>query len=247
MKINVTTENCDTNSHYLIKESADSKIIITLEIEKIPTVQSKKKAKDIVIQLIQTELKKFKWIISGSVSVDFIWYLNRVEKQETDKIGDIDNISKPIIDSLIGPDGILIDDSQIKGLYSSWISRNQMMIDNILRIEIRFNNDYCFSKMNLKFIQYDKAICVPVNLDLDNIESILLAKATIRLKNFNRKTSTMFKALGANVDSYILVSEWDYHRSRLNAFNTSDILTLKKFNSLCKDKGINMNKKPTDR
>ena len=46
-----------------------------------------------------------------------------MEKQETDKIGDIDNTSKPIQDALIGPSGILIDDAQIAGLYVVKTSR----------------------------------------------------------------------------------------------------------------------------
>ena len=102
-----------------------------------------------------------------------------MEKQETDKIGDIDNISKPIQDALIGPSGILIDDAQIAGLYTSWISRNGIIVDNILRIDIRFNNDNTLLKKNLKFIQYNNAICMPFNIDLNDIISLFAAKVII--------------------------------------------------------------------
>ena len=46
MKIKVETKNCDINNYYLIEESADSKIILRIELERIVSVQSKKKAKD---------------------------------------------------------------------------------------------------------------------------------------------------------------------------------------------------------
>lgn len=45
MKIKVETENCDINNNYLIEVSADSTIILKIELERIATVQSKKKRK----------------------------------------------------------------------------------------------------------------------------------------------------------------------------------------------------------
>lgn len=75
MNIKIETENCNYDSHYLIEELADSKIIIHVEMEKIASLQSKKQVRDQITQLIQNELLKFKWIISGSVVVKFGWYL----------------------------------------------------------------------------------------------------------------------------------------------------------------------------
>ncbi|MUG92752.1 RusA family crossover junction endodeoxyribonuclease [Scytonema sp. UIC 10036] len=130
MKISTQTENCSYDTQYLIEESADSVIYINLAFEKIVSVQSKKAYKEQICNLIQKELSKFKWIISGSVNIDFTWYLHAVERQETDKVGDIDNITKPILDSLIGPSGVIIDDAQIKALYTYWLSRNELIEDN---------------------------------------------------------------------------------------------------------------------
>ncbi|MDZ4058895.1 MAG: RusA family crossover junction endodeoxyribonuclease, partial [Bacteroidales bacterium] len=132
MKIKIETENCDFDNHYLIEKSTDGKVILNIEMTKIASLQSRKEIRDQITSLIKNELSKFKWIISGSVVVEFAWYLNAIERQETDKIGDIDNISKPIQDSLTGSNGILIDDAQIRGLYSFWMSRNELISDNIL-------------------------------------------------------------------------------------------------------------------
>ena len=238
MKIQVETENCDYENRYLINQSADSTILLTIELQRIVSVQSKKIAKINIIKLIQSELKKFKWIISGSVLVDFIWYLNSVERQETDKIGDLDNITKPIQDSLIGVNGVLIDDSQIGGLYTYWITRNQLLVDNILKIKIRFNNDYSIWKKNLKFIQYDGAICMPLNVDLADIKSLYTAKLIIDAKINIRSIAKEAKGEGANIDNYIVVSEWDYHKSRLNAFQKKDIIRKDEFEQLCIAEGL---------
>jgi len=136
MKIKIETENCDFDNHFLTEESADSKVILNIEMNRIASLQSRKEIRNEITKLIKNELSKFKWIISGSVLVEFAWYLNAIERQETDRIGDIDNISKPIQDSLTGSNGILIDDAQIRGLYSFWMSRNELISDNLLKIEI---------------------------------------------------------------------------------------------------------------
>ncbi len=166
-----------------------------------------------------------------------------MEKQETDKIGDIDNISKPIQDALIGPSGILIDDAQIAGLYTSWISRNGIIVDNILRIDIRFNNDNTLLKKNLKFIQYNNAICMPFNIDLNDIISLFAAKVIIHSRNKTRNHALKIKErLGSNVDRYLVCSEWDYHKSRLNAFDRKDIMNIEDFNELCFKNGLDFTK-----
>lgn len=157
MKIQVETVNCTLHKYYDIEEFADSQIKITLRFDKIISRQSRKASIDQLSALIKSELSQFKWIIVGSILVDLTWYLNAVERQETDKIGDIDNITKPIIDSLSGEKGIFIDDSQINGLYSSWMTRNDIYEDNVLVIQIKFNNDYVLYKENLKFVQYSNA------------------------------------------------------------------------------------------
>ncbi len=238
MDIKVETENCDYDRHYLIEESADSKIVLTLELDKIVTMQSRNELKDWITQNIRAELSKFKWIISGDILVDFTWYLNAVEKQETDKIGDIDNISKPIQDSLIGQHGILIDDSQIAGLYSSWLSKNELLVDNILKIEIRFNNDYVLQRDKLKFIQYHNAICLPLNIDLSNLNDLFIAKILVHSKLKQRRTANQIRKNGFNADRYLVKSSWDYHRTRLNDFKKSDVIKLDDFNELCLNAGL---------
>ena len=242
MNIKIETENCSYDSNYLIEESANSRIIIHVEMEKIASLQSKKQVRDQITQLIQNELIKFKWIISGSVVVEFGWYLNAVERQETDKLGDIDNISKPIQDSLIGEKGILIDDSQIGGLYSFWMCRNDIISDNILRIDIKFNNDETLKKENLMFIQYDNAICMPLNIDNTDVNNLLGCKMFLHAKRKMRRQSDKVKKKGHNLDTYLKLTSWDFHRTRLGAFDKSKILSFAEFNDLCMNQGLTLKK-----
>lgn len=241
MQINIETENCDFDNFYLIEKSAESVVKIRLDFPIIISRQSRKQTFNNLIGLIHQELSKFQWIIVGSILVDFVWYLNAVERQETDKIGDLDNISKPIQDALSGIKGIIVDDSQIGGLYTYWQSRNNLSNDNILYITIKFNNDFVLFKRNLKFIQYNNAICLALNIDINNLKDLIVAKIIIKSRLKLRKAAGKIKTLGADMDRVFVCSEYDFHRTRLNGFPNNQILTLVQLNDLCQASGLTNN------
>lgn len=238
MKIVISTDNCSFDKHYLIEESASAEITIELEFERIVSMQSKAQRQRDLISLIHDELKKFQWVISDSVTIEITWYLNVVERQETDKVGDLDNITKPLLDSLTGENGVLIDDAQIGSIHTYWLSRNELKADNFVRIKMSFNNDYCFNKSGLIFIQYEGALCTPINVDFNSHKSIFGALSVIKARKLHRFSAGKIKQLGANADRFLVVSSYDIHRTRLNGFDSSKIYSLDKFKEKCKEEGF---------
>ncbi|MFU1519952.1 RusA family crossover junction endodeoxyribonuclease [Vreelandella alkaliphila] len=238
MKIVISTDNCSFDKHCLIEESASAEITIELEFERIVSMQSKAQRQRDLILLIHNELKNFQWVISDSVTIEITWYLNTVERQETDKVGDLDNITKPLLDSLTGENGVLIDDAQIGSIHTYWLSRNELKADNVVRIKISFNNDYCFNKSDLIFIQYEGAVCTPMNVDFTSHKSIFGALSVIKARKLHRFSARKIKQLGANADRFLIVSSYDIHRTRLNGFDSSKIYSLDKFKEKCKEEGF---------
>lgn len=238
MNITVTTDNCAFDKHYLIRESASAEISIELEFEKIVSMQSQNQRQKDLITLIHAELKKFEWVISETVNIEFTWYLDAVERQETDKVGDLDNITKPILDAFTGENGVLIDDAQIGSIHTYWQSRNELKADNIVKIKLSFNNDYCFNKSNLIFIQYEGAICTPMNVDFNSHKSMYGALAVIKARKNHRAAAKKIKSLGSNADRFLVVSSYDIHRTRLSGFDKSNIYTLKNFKNKCEAQGF---------
>ncbi len=241
MNISVTTDNCAFDKHYLIKESASAEITVELEFEKIVSMQSKIQRQRDLIALIHSELKKFQWVISESVNIELTWYLDAVERQETDKVGDLDNITKPILDAFTGENGVLIDDAQIGSIHTYWLSRNEQKADNIVKIKLSFDNDYCFNKSDLIFIQYSGAVCTPMNVNFNEHISMFGALAVIKARKKHRLTAEKLKEMGANADRYLVVSSYDMHRTRLNGFNSSKIYSLPKFRQKCLEQGFTYN------
>lgn len=229
-------ENCNYDKYCTFYESAESVININVQYEKIVSIQSKEIYKKELKSLLEKELSKISWIISNSVNVELVHYFDAVKRQETDKIGDIDNLTKPIIDCLSGPNGVIVDDSQIKSITSLWIAKDETIDYNILKIKIEFINDYCIYKNNLFFIQYNGPMCLLVTLEEINVFNILIL---IRNRLKGRKLANIFKNKGINNDYFLVHSGWDYHKSRLNRFPKSSVLTLDEFKGHCKKNGIN--------
>ncbi|OJY84616.1 MAG: hypothetical protein BGP13_21750 [Sphingobacteriales bacterium 40-81] len=240
MTIKITTSNCDVKKPYAIEELADSSIEIQLGFERILSTQSRNKFIDELKSEIQGELQKFDWIICGKIQLEIHWYLDKVERQETDKVGDLDNISKPLIDSLSGFNGVLIDDSQINSIHSTWINKSALLTDNIVRIFIHFNNDYTLEKKNLYFLQTNQAMYTPLNFDLTDADNLKDIKLFMEVSKFKTAMASSFNSLNANVDSYLIYSEYKFHRTRLNGFDSKNIFIKEQFDQICKNKDINI-------
>jgi Holliday junction resolvase RusA-like endonuclease len=238
VKLTLHTSNCDAKNIYKIEELATAEIELRLEFDRIVSTQSQKVTRDELCVIIQQQLLPFEWICAGSVNLEFLWYLHGTQRQETDKVGDIDNITKPIIDALTGETGLLIDDSQIGSLHTFWNSRNHLTQKDALYIRLEFNNDECLSKKDLVFIQYAGPVCLPLNVNFRNVKDMLGALILIHSRLLHRRAAKKIKTLGQDVDGMLIDSPWDVHRTRLGGFNTANIYRLSEFRKKCYENGL---------
>jgi len=238
MNLKIKQVNCNNDSPFIINESADSCIEFHIEFDRILTIQSRKSLLEKMRNEIQVELKKIKWLISGKVQIDINWYLNSVQRQETDKIGDLDNITKPLLDSLSGYNGVIIDDSQFNSINSSWMTRNLLKSDNLVIMKLHFINDWTISKENLYFLETSTAIYTPLNFDINSKKDLKCIKIYLDATKEKRTFAKGFKNLGVNIDRYLIYSEFDFHRTRLNGFKNNIILKETIFKSLSEKHNI---------
>ena len=139
MTISIETENCNYEVPALVLDAAESKLRLRLTFPgQILTVQSKNSIKQELLQLIQAEIGQFKWISYGPVWIELTWFIDAADRQETDVIGDLDNITKPILDSLTGLSGIMVDDTQTKSIYTKWLAKNSAVSENVIEIFLPF-------------------------------------------------------------------------------------------------------------
>lgn len=69
---------------------------------------------------IQAELKN-RWLYSNEIHLEITLRVDVQTTLETDEAADLDNYAKAILDGLKGPNGIMIDDTQVQALTISWI------------------------------------------------------------------------------------------------------------------------------
>lgn len=71
-------------------------------------------------EAIQAELKN-KFFYINEVRLDIVLHLDVQTVLETDETADVDNYAKAILDGLKGPNGILLDDTQVQALTIYWL------------------------------------------------------------------------------------------------------------------------------
>lgn len=240
MAYNIVThfENCSYDAYYDEIGLATSKLIFVITSTNFATMQSSKEKIKELRTAILSELSKFKWIIYGDVNLDFTWYFSSIRKKETDAIGDLDNLMKPIIDSFTGMNGLFIDDSQIGSIHELWMSKDiTESEDTVLRVEINFNNDDCVIKTNVKFVELEKgkyALYCFDDSDKDELMNTLIQwHVEKKFRRFMDDIIAKEPNLGLYKTSFNV-----FHTSRLNGVDKSLKYDTTRFKSKCRKSGI---------
>jgi Holliday junction resolvase RusA-like endonuclease len=83
--------------------------------------QSTRSEKDKFAELMRKQIGNSPYLLSGDVRVEIEWSLHEQYRYESDAAPDVDNILKPLLDALCGPQGVLIDDCQVQAVDCRWI------------------------------------------------------------------------------------------------------------------------------
>jgi Holliday junction resolvase RusA-like endonuclease len=115
--------------------------------------------------LFQAEVRKVTsilgFMLSGDISVMVEWSVSQQTRYETDRSPDVDNILKPLIDALVGPSGVMIDDNQVQHVSCHWIDAHSG--DESLSIFLRYSPDEWLRKTGLFFVQLTNGLCLPLS------------------------------------------------------------------------------------
>lgn len=135
---------------------------IVIDFEAGPVSQgANRKTKASLRELIQGKLQTFNFLLSGDVKIEILWTVHPIKRYESPNAIDMDNIIKPILDSMSGPNGILIDDTQVQEITSYWVDWENMESDK-LTVTIKYIEDHLVLKDQLEFVHYGRGLCLPV-------------------------------------------------------------------------------------
>lgn len=112
-------------------------------------------------------------VFLGDVKVEIDWYIDQHRRYSTNKVADIDNIVKPLLDSVSGEGGVLIDDGQVQAIDVRWLDKNQIKEDFRFRIEpLPF--EFVGKRSGLRFAQFAPARCYPVPGEIDPVTATFM-------------------------------------------------------------------------
>lgn len=205
------------------KEPPEFQITFSLPISPV-SLQTKGKRKRELKDLILSLTKPAGFLLSGDIKIEIEWFIHEQTRYESNKSPDIDNIVKPILDCLTGPQGIIVDDCQVQTITCYWI--DWAIKSERINIKIEYLSDEWVSKDGLKFVLVKNNLCMPIhtNLGYDVIK--------IFLDTYEMMFNTRDKLLEHTKDYYssnlVMSVQRVFHKSRLIGFEIIELNELRK-------------------
>lgn len=196
--------------------------LLQIEVPAAPvSFQATAPKKAVIIAAVRAAIASCAFLLGGDVKIQIRWGISVRARYETDSSADVDNIVKPILDALSGPDGILIDDCQVQELTCYWSGGYTTPVQQHLEIEIQFDPEAWFSKQGLIFLEIDRSLYLPVGGEL-GIE-ITVEQAEYLVQRF--ESARRMVAAGATpYQAHLsLPAQRVFHRSKLGAFRLATL------------------------
>jgi Holliday junction resolvase RusA-like endonuclease len=130
-----------------------------------------------LIREIQKITSKCNFVFGGDVRIDIEWRIHEQQRYEFTLAPDLDNIAKPILDALSGPQGLLIDDCQVQSISCYWIDHfHSEEQEIIVTIRMMFQDDG-IRKDKLFFVHIGEKLYYPISfsgIDSQNDLEVIL-------------------------------------------------------------------------
>jgi Holliday junction resolvase RusA-like endonuclease len=191
---------------------------IKIKLSTVPvSIQAKKESRDTVSTEIRSLVSEIPFLFSGDVGVTIQLWREAQQHYESDRTADIDNVIKPILDGLAGPDGVMIDDNQVQNVQCYWIEQQDapkaiLTISNPAR-------EYVFKK-DLIFVHMGKHLYFPMN-DYGHKMAILMLDMLQKYKD--NRVQMEADGVGYNDLRYFLPTQRIFHKTRLAKFHCIEI------------------------
>lgn len=189
------------------------------------SLQAPSAKKAAIVTAIRAVVSKCEYLLCGDVKVAIEWGISERARYQTDASADVDNIAKPILDALSGPDGIMIDDCQVQELTCYWAGGYASPSEERIAIEIRFEPDAYVFKAGLLFLNVSNALYFPIHDDAAPRAVLRLAEHV--MERFRHAAELQSLEHGEVLAHAHLPSQRVFHRSKVTTFRLTSLEDLK--------------------
>ena len=195
--------------------------IITLDLNESPvSLQAKAERRKLLKDKIQEKIAGVEYLLSGDIKVSITWFIHEQKRYETSHTADIDNIIKPILDSLCGRSGVMIDDNQIQRVTSEWFDTKSPEEER-LEININFQPDEFLPKEELFFVHIRNNLYLPL---WENLPKKCQQEIITQYSNMLKLRDSLQDAgMEYYRSSCFLPAQRVFHKNRLGEFTLKEI------------------------
>jgi Holliday junction resolvase RusA-like endonuclease len=172
--------------------------------------------KQALCSLIRRYTSKQPFLLTGEVKLDIEWMIHEQDRHETPRSPDLDNILKPMLDALQGPDGVMVNDSQVQEISCRWIdwtSREQRF-----DLRIRYIEDEWAEKEGLMFVRMTANLCLPLDRTLP--AATLLKILEVSEQQFAARQQMLTATGDYYTANRVMSVRRPFHISRVTGFST---------------------------
>lgn len=170
---------------------------------------------------VRAVVAPYQYLLSGDVKVEIEWSISQRARYESDSAADVDNIVKPILDAMSGPDGILVDDCQVQELTCYWTGGYLYPAEERVSIKLKFDPDAYYAKAGLQFLHIEKGLCYPIHGDVGS--EFALRQAEHIIDRFQGARDMVARGTDLASARLTLPIQRVFHRSKIGAFRTITI------------------------
>lgn len=127
------------------------------------SIQSKSERRAAQRRFIAAALSGYRFVITGEVQVAVTWHSSEWSRYESCTTPDVDNVVKPLLDALVGPEGVVVDDCQMNTVVASYAAT---IGPESVAVRLTFDPGACLPKEGLVFVELGHSLCAPVSTKL---------------------------------------------------------------------------------
>jgi Holliday junction resolvase RusA-like endonuclease len=186
--------------------------------------QARRTEKDKLADLIRSQLGQCQFLLAGDVALDIEWLVHEQRRYESDEAPDVDNILKPLLDTLCGPEGLMIDDCQVQAVSCRWIDSASREEERV-QIRLRFEPDEWLSKSGFCLVHLGNGLCFPISRNTQPMAVLLV------VEQVNVMLATRNRLIELGKDYYtangVMSVQRFFHRSRVGRFTVIELDSLR--------------------
>lgn len=196
---------------------------LTFSVDSAPVShQARPERRHELAELIRRHFHDVQYLLTGDIRMSIRWYQRVKTRYESDHSPDLDNILKPIMDAISGPEGIIVDDCQVQSLGCRWLDRRGK--DEMVTVRLEYNPEHWLGKEGLRFIHVSHGLCFPypartprpaLGMIIEAMQSTLEAKNIILEHRHDYRRAQL-----------ILPQHRFFHRTRLGKFDVLEVSEL---------------------